>query len=231
MQLSVSAARGLPTRANSRRAGVAQSVAQLSCKQQVRGSSPLASSKCLVRPAFLFGILDRPPGNPQLSDPIVLVLLQPARVTAKAWRTTRMTSGPGYMHVLWSFRGLGPLTSSMPSTVGLRGGPARGWQLITPSAVDRDWARGLVSSLVISVGVRRSTGWGHTGGQSSFDYLVTRPKLNAAAVVHAWPEGVPGPEAVRDDDVGVRPSYGRPVFDIRPSFGVVLRQAGPSGWR
>ena len=46
-------------------------------KQQVRGSSPLASSKRLVRPAFLFGILDRPPGNPQLSDPIVLVLLQP----------------------------------------------------------------------------------------------------------------------------------------------------------
>ncbi len=40
-----SAARGPPTRANSRRAGVAQSVAQLSCKQQVRGSSPLASSK------------------------------------------------------------------------------------------------------------------------------------------------------------------------------------------
>ena len=33
---------------------MAQSVAQLSCKQQVRGSSPLASSKRLVRPAFLF---------------------------------------------------------------------------------------------------------------------------------------------------------------------------------
>ena len=32
-------------------AGVAQSVAQLSCKQQVRGSSPLASST--------FGALDR----------------------------------------------------------------------------------------------------------------------------------------------------------------------------
>jgi hypothetical protein len=32
------------TRGNGRRAGVAQSVAQLSCKQQVRGSSPLASS-------------------------------------------------------------------------------------------------------------------------------------------------------------------------------------------
>jgi len=38
------AARGPPTRGNDRRAGVAQSVAQLSCKQQVRGSSPLASS-------------------------------------------------------------------------------------------------------------------------------------------------------------------------------------------
>jgi hypothetical protein len=77
MWVSSSAARGPPTRGNSRHAGVAQSVAQLSCKQQVRGSSPLASSKFLVRPAFLFWILDRPPGNPQLSDPIVLVLLQP----------------------------------------------------------------------------------------------------------------------------------------------------------
>jgi hypothetical protein len=72
MWVSSSAARGPPTRGNSRHAGVAQSVAQLSCKQQVRGSSPLASSKYLVRPAFWFGILDRPPGNPQLSDPIVL---------------------------------------------------------------------------------------------------------------------------------------------------------------
>ena len=44
MRVSSSAARGPPTRGNSRRAGVAQSVAQLSCKQQVRGSSPLASS-------------------------------------------------------------------------------------------------------------------------------------------------------------------------------------------
>jgi hypothetical protein len=109
-------------------------------------------------------------------------------------------------------------------------GPEAGaW--LPASAADRDWARGLVGSLVISRRVRRSTGWGHTGGQSGVDYLVTRPKLNAAAAVHAWPEGVPGPEAVRDDDVGARPSYGRPVFDIRPSFGVVLRQAGPSGWR
>jgi hypothetical protein len=33
-----------PNWGNGRRAGVAQSVAQLSCKQQVRGSSPLASS-------------------------------------------------------------------------------------------------------------------------------------------------------------------------------------------
>jgi hypothetical protein len=36
--------KGTPTRGNGPRAGVAQSVAQLSCKQQVRGSSPLASS-------------------------------------------------------------------------------------------------------------------------------------------------------------------------------------------
>ena len=36
------------------------------------------------------------------------------------------------------------------------------------STVDRDCASGLVSSLVISVVVRRSTGWGHTGGQSGF---------------------------------------------------------------
>ena len=40
MRVSSSAARGPPTRGNSRRAGVAQSVAQLSCKQQVRSSSP-----------------------------------------------------------------------------------------------------------------------------------------------------------------------------------------------
>jgi hypothetical protein len=52
MWVSSSAARGPPTRGNSRHAGVAQSVAQLSCKQQVRGSSPLASST--------FGALDRP---------------------------------------------------------------------------------------------------------------------------------------------------------------------------
>jgi hypothetical protein len=44
MRVSSSAARGPLTRGNNRRAGVAQSVAQLSCKQQVRGSSPLASS-------------------------------------------------------------------------------------------------------------------------------------------------------------------------------------------
>jgi hypothetical protein len=44
MRVSSSAARSPPTRENSRHAGVAQSVAQLSCKQQVRGSSPLASS-------------------------------------------------------------------------------------------------------------------------------------------------------------------------------------------
>ena len=44
MWVSFSAARGPPARRNSRHAGVAQSVAQLSCKQQVRGSSPLASS-------------------------------------------------------------------------------------------------------------------------------------------------------------------------------------------
>jgi hypothetical protein len=69
---------GTPNGGNGRRAGVAQSVAQLSCKQQVRGSSPLASSKYLVRPAFLFWIPNRPPGNPQLSDPIILVLLQPS---------------------------------------------------------------------------------------------------------------------------------------------------------
>jgi hypothetical protein len=68
-----------PNWGNGRRAGVAQSVAQLSCKQQVRGSSPLASSKCLVRPVFLFWILNRPPGNPQLSDPIVRPCVPPAR--------------------------------------------------------------------------------------------------------------------------------------------------------
>ena len=37
------------------------------------------------------------------------------------------------------------------------------------SAVDRHCASGLLSSLVISLVVRRSTGWGHTGGQSGFD--------------------------------------------------------------
>jgi hypothetical protein len=52
MRASYSAARGPPTRGGGRRAGVAQSVAQLSCKQQVRGSSPLVSST--------FRSLDRP---------------------------------------------------------------------------------------------------------------------------------------------------------------------------
>jgi hypothetical protein len=44
MRTSGSAARAPSTREISVIAGVAQSVAQLSCKQQVRGSSPLASS-------------------------------------------------------------------------------------------------------------------------------------------------------------------------------------------
>jgi hypothetical protein len=56
------------------------------------------------------------------------------------------------------------------------------------SVVECDCASGLVSSLVISVVVRRPTGWRHTGGHSGFDDLVTRPRLNAAAVVPAWPE-------------------------------------------
>ena len=51
-----SAARGPPTSANSRRAGVAQSVAQLSCKQQVTSSSLVASS--LTR-TFVTGMLLR----------------------------------------------------------------------------------------------------------------------------------------------------------------------------
>ena len=46
-------------------------------------------------------------------------------------------------------------------------GPEAGdW--LPASAVDRDCASGLVSSLVISIVVRRSTRWGHTGGQSGF---------------------------------------------------------------
>jgi hypothetical protein len=45
MWASCSAARALPTREIWINAGVAQSVAQLSCKQQARGSSPLASSQ------------------------------------------------------------------------------------------------------------------------------------------------------------------------------------------
>ena len=46
---SFSAARGPPTRANGRRAGVAQLAAHLSCKQVVGGSSPPASSVTVVR--------------------------------------------------------------------------------------------------------------------------------------------------------------------------------------
>jgi hypothetical protein len=52
-------------------------------------------------------------------------------------------------------RGLEPLTSSMPSTVDLCGGPALSlgdWS--RASALDRDFARGSVSSLVISVVVK-----------------------------------------------------------------------------
>ena len=44
MRASSSRGSETPTRGNGCLAGVAQSVAQLSCKQQVRGSSPLASS-------------------------------------------------------------------------------------------------------------------------------------------------------------------------------------------
>ena len=50
MRTSCSAAKSPATRGNIRHAGVAQSVAQLSCKQQVRGSSLLASS---ISAAFL----------------------------------------------------------------------------------------------------------------------------------------------------------------------------------
>jgi hypothetical protein len=49
MRTSCLAARAPPTRRNIRHAGVAQSEAQLSCKQQVRGSSPLASSLAMCR--------------------------------------------------------------------------------------------------------------------------------------------------------------------------------------
>jgi hypothetical protein len=52
----------------------------------------------------------------------------------------------------------------------LEGPEAGDWS--SASAVDRDCASGLVISLVISVVVSRSTHWGHTGGQSGFDYLV-----------------------------------------------------------
>jgi len=52
-------------------------------------------------------------------------------------------------------RGLEPLTSSMPSTIGLRGGKALRLAIGHPgSAVDCDCASGLVSSLVISVVVK-----------------------------------------------------------------------------
>ncbi len=65
------------------------------------------------------------------------------------------------------------------------------------SAVDRDCASGLVSSLVISVVVSRSTGWGHTRGQSGFDNLLTssrsRPQL---PVQWAW-SGSQGSRDVR----------------------------------
>jgi hypothetical protein len=60
------------------------------------------------------------------------------------------------------------------------------------SAVDRDYASGLVSSLVISVVVRRSTGWGHTGGQFRLRLSGYKARLNAAAVAHAWPEASTG---------------------------------------
>jgi hypothetical protein len=94
------------------------------------------------------------------------------------------------------------------------------------SLVECDCASGLVSSLVISVVVRRPTGWRHTGGQSGFDDLVTRPRLNARAVVGR--RRVPRPEAVRDVrrwcQTVLRPLR---IFDIRPSSGVVLRRAGP----
>jgi hypothetical protein len=60
----------------------------------------------------------------------------------------------------------------MPSTIGE--GPAAGnWP--TASAVDRDCADGLVSSLVISVVVSRSTHWDHIGvSQASTIWLKAR---------------------------------------------------------
>jgi hypothetical protein len=77
------------------------------------------------------------------------------------------------LRVRWSFHAI----DSRP--VWWTGPEAGDWS--PASAVDRDCASGLVSTLVISVVVRRSTGWGNAGGQSGFDYLVTTPWLNAAA--------------------------------------------------
>jgi hypothetical protein len=59
--------KGTPTRGNGPRAGVAQSVAQLSCKQQVRGSSPLASSLTRANTASRRRARSRPHRFPTLS--------------------------------------------------------------------------------------------------------------------------------------------------------------------
>jgi hypothetical protein len=86
----------------------------------------------------------------------------------------------------------------------------------TASDVDRDYASGLVSSLVISI-VRRTTG----GGQSAFHDLV-KAQAERRRRRHAWPEasaGVLGRSEMYD--VGVRPSYGRSVssiFALRPEW-------------
>ena len=56
MRTSSRAAKWPPIRTNSPHAGVAQSVAQLSCKQQVRGSSPLASSQSAAYSVHLGGL-------------------------------------------------------------------------------------------------------------------------------------------------------------------------------
>jgi hypothetical protein len=67
-------------------------------------------------------------------------------------------------------RGLEPLTSSMPSTIGLRGGRALRLAIGHPgSAVDCDCASGLVSSLGISVLVSRSTHSAHIEDQSGLN--------------------------------------------------------------
>ena len=101
------------------------------------------------------------------------------------------------------------------------------------SVVDCDCASGLVSSLVISVVVRRpdrlASHWRSVRLRRSGYMAQAERRCRGARLAGGEYRVLRQSEMY---DVGVRPSYDRSVSsDIRPSSGVVLRRAGPCGGR